>query len=239
MYIAPGITSDNYIALNLDDPQSPNWTCAIEIFRQRICARYIEPADLLMENDSRRKAIERRYGFRILALDCLLIETLQSFRDGLTDTKYKSKKMFERFLSGSESFRKHFTKKEAATFFYDFRCGILHQAEVMGPWLLWSVGSIKGTKSDGTPYVNRTKMHLCLKDEIERYCKELKDPKNADLRKKFRTKMDFIARKTNTALPSAAPDRRKSQLEVSQRAKCLSSMLGSRRMKALTKLSIK
>lgn len=198
MYIAPGINSDEYIALKLDDPASPDWIRAVAIFRQRILARYVEPADLLIENDSKRKAAQRRYGFSILALDCLLIETLQSFRDGLTDSKGKSKKMFQRFLSRNESFREHFTENEAERFFYDFRCGILHQAEVMGPWLLWSVGSMRGKKSDGTPYLNRTKMHECLKDEIERYCIELKDPANADLRNKFRTKMDFIARKDTT-----------------------------------------
>ena len=61
-----------------------------------------------------------------MAIDCLLIETLQSFRDGLTNTKNKSKKMFERFLTSSESFREHFSKDEAVSFYYDFRCGILH-----------------------------------------------------------------------------------------------------------------
>lgn len=199
MYIAPGISSDEYIALNLDDPASPDWTRAVTIFCQRILTRYVEPADLLVENDSKRRPAERRYGFSILALDCLLIETLQSFRDGLTDTIGKSKKMFRRFLSGRKSFREHFTEDEAVNFFYDFRCGILHQAEVMGPWLLWSVGSIKGKRSDGTPYlINKAKMHECLKKEIECYCGELKDAANADLRKNFRKKMDYIARK-NTA----------------------------------------
>jgi len=149
MYIAPGIDSKEYLDLKLNDPASPDWTFAIEIFRQRILARYVEPADLLIEADLKRKPAQRRYGFSILALDCLLIETLQSFREGLTDSKGKSEKMFKRFLSRSKSFQKYFTEDEAVRFFKDFRCGILHQAEVMGPWLLWSVGSIKGEKSDG------------------------------------------------------------------------------------------
>ena len=65
----------------------------------------------------------------------------------------------------------------------------------MGPWLLWSVGSLKGKRPDGTPYLNRTKMHECLKNEIECYCSELENPENAELRKNFRIKMDFISKK--------------------------------------------
>lgn len=198
MYIAPGIRRDEWLKLNLNDPHSPDWNRAIEIFNQRIRSRYIEPADLLIEEDRKRKPIERRYGFSILAIDCLLIETLQSFRDGLTNTKNKSKKMFERFLTRSESFRQHFSKDEAVSFYYDFRCGILHQAEVMGPSLLWSVGLLKGKKSDGTPYINRTKIHECLKDEIERYAEELRDPQNSKLRRNFKIKMEFIARKKDS-----------------------------------------
>ena len=107
--------------------------------------------------------------------------------------------MFEQFLTKREGFRDHFSKDQAKSFFYDFRCGILHQAEVMGPSLLWSVGLLKGEKADGTPYINRTKVHEYLKDEVKRYSEELRDPNNTELREKFKTKMDFIARKKDWA----------------------------------------
>jgi hypothetical protein len=150
---------------------------------------------LLIKEDNKRTPVERRYGFTIFAIDCLLIETLQAFREGLTDSKNKSREMFVRFLTTSEGFRKHFSKDQATSFYYDFRCGILHQAEVMGPSLLFSVGLLKGKKADGTPYINRTKVHEYLKDDIQRYSEELRNPKNSELRKNFRAKMDFIARK--------------------------------------------
>ena len=199
MYIAPGIHRDGWLKLKLDDAASLDWNRSIEIFAARIQSRYLEPVDLLIKADESRSPIERRYGFSIMAIDSLLIETLQSFRDGLTDTKNRSKEMFKKFLTEREGFREHFDETQAERFFYDFRCGILHQAEIMGPSLLWSVGLLKGEKADGTPYINRTKVHEILKDEVKRYSDELKNPANSELRKNFRTKMDFIARKEDKA----------------------------------------
>jgi len=122
----------------------------------------------LVKDYNNRNAKERRYGFSILAIDCLLIETLQSFREGLTDSKGKLKNMFVNFLM--------------------IRCGILHQAEIMGETLLWSIGMAKGKKLDGTTYVNRTKFQELIKKEKDLYCEDLKDKDNIDIRKNFRKK---------------------------------------------------
>jgi len=194
MYIAPGITNEKYKKLNLDNNNSPDWESAIEIFKLRISSRYLEPVDLLIKCDENRSPIDRRYGFSILAIDCLLIETLQSFIEGLTNTKGKSSKMFINFLTQRQSFKQHFNKEEAKKFYKEIRCGILHQAEIMGDNLLWSIGSLKGENLDGTPYINRTKFHNLIKKEIDLYCNELKNQDNLILRKNFRKKMDFIAR---------------------------------------------
>lgn len=199
MHIAPGIHKDEWLKLKLNDAESPDWNRAIEIYDARIQSRYLEPVDLLIKADEKRSPVERRYGFTIMAIDCILIETLQSFRDGLTDTKNKSREIFKKFLTERKGFREHFDESQAERFYYDFRCGILHQAEIMGPSLLWSVGLLKGEKSNGTPYINRTKFHEVLKDEVKRYSDELRDPANSKLRKNFRTKMDFIARKDDKA----------------------------------------
>lgn len=199
MHIAPEIHRDEWLKLKLDDEASSDWNRAIYIFNERINSRYLEPVDLLIKADNKRIPLERRYGFAILAIDCLLIETLQSFREGLTNTKRRSREMFEKFLTSREGFREHFNMDQAKRFFYDFRCGILHQAEVMGPSLLWSVGLLKGEKTDGIPYINRTKLHEFLKNEVKQYSDELRDPNNSELRKNFRSKMDFIARKEDMA----------------------------------------
>lgn len=203
MYIAPGIHKDEWLKLRLDNETGSDWNRAIDIFNARIDSRYLEPVDLLIKEDSKRSPMQRRYGFVILAIDCLLIETLQSFREGLKDTKRRSKEVFISFLKEREGFREHFNEKQAEHFFYDFRCGILHQAEVMGTSLLWSVGLLKGKKTDGTPYINRTKIHEYLKSEVKLYSNELRNPANSKLRRNFRFKMDFIAKKKDMAQKSA------------------------------------
>jgi hypothetical protein len=42
--------------------------------------------------------------------------------------------------------------------------------------------------------VNRTQFHELLKAEFQAYLDELRDPANAELRRNFRKKMDFIRR---------------------------------------------
>lgn len=195
MYIAHRIKSNEYKKLNLDGTNDDDWNKAIEILQSRFNARYLEPVNMLIECDERRKPLDRRYGFSILAICCLLIETLQAFREGLTDTKGKSKEMFINFLTKRKYFMTHFNKNQAEEFYYKYRCGILHQAEVGGDSLLWSVGMVNGKKADGTPYINRTKIFELLKEEIVLYLEELKNKNNRELRNNFKTKMDFIARK--------------------------------------------
>jgi len=197
MHIAPEIHRDEWLNLDLDDAVSLDWNRAVEIFAERIKYRYLEPADLLIKADENCPPIERKFGFSIMAIDCLLIEALQSFRDGLTNTKNKSLEMFKKYLTKRDGFRDYFDEAQAKNFFYDVRCGILHQAEIMGHTLLWSVGSLKGETADGTPYINRTKFHEILKEDFDQYCNELKNPANLKLRKNFRIKMDFIARKVS------------------------------------------
>ncbi len=195
MYIAPSVHKDEWFKLNLDDDSGPDWNKAIKILEFRIKARYLEPVDLLIEEDDKRPAVERRYGFTILAIDCLLMETLQAFKDGLTDTKGKSKPTFKKFLKESPSFSPYFPDdKSAQSFYEDYRCGILHQAEVMGTSLVWSVGKLRGKVGDKW-YINRTEIHDKLKKDFYQYLELLRDKNNKKLRDNFRNKMNFIARK--------------------------------------------
>jgi hypothetical protein len=195
MQIAPGIDRSEWLKLKLDNSQGEDWDKAIEIFELRIRSRYLEPVDLLVEEDQKRKPTKRRYGFTVLAIDCLLMETLQAFKEGLENTVGISNRTFKNYLLESPNFSQYFKDDtEAESFYKDFRCGILHQAEIMGPSRLWSVGDLKGHTGE-FPYINRTKIHECLKNDIEQYINDLKDQRNTELRMNFVTKMNFIARK--------------------------------------------
>lgn len=191
MYIARGIRAARWQALNLDDVESSDWDEAVDIFDKRIRARYLEPVEVLIELDAKRAVHLRVFGFTILAIDCLLVETLQAFRLGLKDTRDRSGDMFRRFLTERPRFREHFDKKSARRFYEDVRCGILHQAEVRRGWRVWSVGRLLAP-TDGGFTINRTKFHECLVGEFEDYKAEVRSAGSPELRQHLRKKMDHI-----------------------------------------------
>jgi len=164
MKIAPGVDREEWLNLNLDEHDSPDWEKAIEIFKKRIDSRYIEPVDILIDKDEERdEPLDRRYGFTVLAIDCFLIETLQAFKEGLINTRNKSEKMFVSFLTKTHGFSKYFkSDNEARRFYKEIRCGILHQAEVRGNWRVWSEGDLRG-HTGRYEYINRTEVHKNLK----------------------------------------------------------------------------
>lgn len=195
MEIAPGIQASEWLALRLEEADSPDWGKAVSIFEARIRARYLEPVDILLKLDEDRPPTSRRFGFTILAIDCLLVETLQSFRLGLTDTRWKSKEMFRQFLTQRPRFQKYFDVKRAEDFYENVRCGILHLAELRGGWRVWSVGRMIEALASGWR-VNRSAFHQAMVGEFEDYMLALANVKAIDLRGNFRHKMEYICTKT-------------------------------------------
>ena len=66
--------------------------------------------------------------------------------------------MFKKYLTERKGFATHFDENQAERFFNDVRCGNLHQAEIMGSSLLWSVGLLKGETADGTTLYEQNKV---------------------------------------------------------------------------------
>ena len=192
MKIAPGVDDVDWKRLDLGKPDNPDWTRAISILKQRLRGRFAEIVDFLVAEDEKRAPIDRTFGFAILAIDCLLVETLEAFRQGLTDTRRKSEQLCTGFLSQRPAFKPFFPADLATRFYREFRCGILHNAQVFGTGLVWSVGPML-TLEGNRIIVNRTAFHEALMQELADYLNELSDPANTDLRDKFRTKMDFVA----------------------------------------------
>jgi len=193
MKIAPGFSDAQWFDLTLNEfSDEGTWETAVHVLEARIYSRYIEPIDVLIEVEEELPAVERRFGFTILAIDLLLMETLQAFKEGLPDTSGKSKAIFLRFLEESPNFSKYFTTPESRVDFYQsFRCGILHQAEVQGTTLVWSVGELF-SNSEMLQTVNRTEVHNALKNDVDEYLAALRNG-DAALRENFIRKMNSIA----------------------------------------------
>lgn len=180
MQIAPGIDAADWKKLDLDDPG--NWKTAVSIFERRIRGRFFDAIEFLISDDEARLATERRWGFAVLALDCLLVETLQAFRRGLTDTRNKSKELCVQFLTERSAFKPFFTSPDIATrFYYEFRCGLAHNAQVFGDGRVWSVGALLDLNGKQIT-VNRTAFHRALGMELDEYLAALRNGLPPELR---------------------------------------------------------
>ncbi len=140
---------------------------------------------------------DKKYtGFLIMAIDCLLIETLQQFIEGVPETpRGKNESYFKNFLISR--FEEDFDDKKAKMFYEQIRCGILHQAETKESSKIkisHELPIVKFTKEKDGLIINRKKFHEKLKKVIKLYIEELKDTTNILLRKNFRKKMDYICR---------------------------------------------
>lgn len=164
-----------------------DWQKAIDIFRDRIESRYLRYVRQI-EGDNNA-------GFVIMALDCLLIETLQQFYLGeMMTPPRKSRDHFISFLT-QRGFGTHFTKETAERFYKDIRNGILHQAEVKGSSKIMvrrELPLVKQSDDKKGIIINRRLFHMQLLNEFEEYISRLKDPEETELRKNFRKKMNYI-----------------------------------------------
>lgn len=94
------------------------WKKAYNHFYERIESRFLNPIRWILENGENRGE-----GFSVVALQCILIEFLESFYQGLIYTTKKedlrpfeynsSKKLFREFLLKHMPFSDYFTKKSA------------------------------------------------------------------------------------------------------------------------------
>ena len=192
MKIAPGIDAADWQSLDLSAPSGPDWERGISILEQRLRGRFTDVVDGLIAEDQGRPPEHRAVGFVTLAIDCLLLETLEAFRQGLTDTRHQSRQLCTSFLANRPAFKFFFVGDLATRFYFEFRCGIVHNAQVFGTGRVWSVGPLLEV-DERRITINRTAFHQALMQELGAYLDELRDPSQNDLRAKFRLKMSFIA----------------------------------------------
>ncbi len=186
MKISPNYTDNDWKELNFNKEE--DFEKGIEIFKDRIDMRFLNPI-----SDIERKEYT---GFLIMALDCLLIETLQQFIEGVPETPPgKSKCYFKKIMVSY--FKGGFNEKKAEMFYEQIRCGLLHQAETKASSKIKKTSKlpiVKFTKDKNGLIINRRKFHKKFKELIKSYIAKLKDTANKSLRENFIKKMNFICK---------------------------------------------
>lgn len=206
------------------------WKCAITVFERRIEERFLSCIESLQDADSRWDVevdpnapadcsslikIENGHacvvpGFAVMALCCLLMETLQSFirrpapgpqpagpcrypKGNCIKQGPTTNQILGEFLQ-RPSFKGEFSSvKVSKSFVKGIRNGILHNAKTRN-WLIWRNephGHIVGR--EGRQHcLNRIEFYEALKKEFNDYVRELHDPLKSDLRRAFIDGMDSV-----------------------------------------------
>lgn len=170
--------------------QDHGWSKKPSFIQRRLCERYIDPVQALNAN---KELKTKKHGFYVMAVSCLLIETLVSFWRGWESTepcrgvrRYipgKSRRGFELFFRVQPRFK----SLRGKAFYKRVRCGILHQGETTGGWTIERTGALY----DGKKRINATKFHDELAGAIKDYVVELKKP-DSPLRAYFDKKMKAV-----------------------------------------------
>ena len=176
---------------------SNDWTLSTNIFYDRIESRYLKPVRYIASD----KEIGEFSGFSILAIDCLIIETLNQFYKGSDETEGAHWKAFWYVFKNSPHFKPSFSGKKAKTFYEHFRCGILHQAQTKASSLVRinrpkMVEEVNPKEISDGLIVDREKFHEALENEIDDYKQKLISgaPEHKKLRDNFIKKMNFICK---------------------------------------------
>lgn len=178
-------TVADYKAIDFNTEEG--WQSAITIFEDRIRGRFL---DVVQRIENQPAA-----GFAVMALDCLLIETLQQTRQGVAETPGgASKQYFVDFLTQT-AFASDFDEKKAEDFYKHIRCGILHQAEIKGSSRIRTDSNlpiVQYAPDNNGLIINRRKFHQKLVQVFDNFIADLRDPANQSLRDRLRKKLDAI-----------------------------------------------
>jgi hypothetical protein len=175
--LATGFTVGNYKAARTAQDR----TKIAEAIRVRFTERYIKPA-----TDT-----EHKHGFTIMAISCLMVEALESFRRGWTNSRDRSEAAFCYFFNTNDGFKE--LSGCCEQFYKHVRCGILHQAETTGGWLITRNKSQVPFFDPESFTVNATSFMEKLTIVLNEFCDELRtDDWNSKNWKNVVKKMDKL-----------------------------------------------
>jgi hypothetical protein len=152
----------------------------VSFVENRFLERYIKPV-----------SGESRHGFAIIAICCLMIESLVSFRRGWNSSEENGDKVFADFFRTHEPFNG--LAPVANRFYGHVRNGLLHQAETTGGWRIRRDGGPLFDPESKT--IEADRFRDAVEEALRKYCDELRDNTwDSDVWKGFRRKVDAICR---------------------------------------------
>src|SRR6266496_3693241 len=171
--ISPRFTSDDWYAL--DRQSRADWAKAADMVKDRLDGRFLRYAGNCLRSPYS--------GFVVPAIDSLLLETVQQFREGITDGRRKSEELVTRFLEGHR-FQPCFDQKARKAYYSDIRCGLLHQAEAKKMWLVRRGQKAMLKESpDGQGYAIDVRIfHKAVRGSMNDYLRDLRRQSSDELR---------------------------------------------------------
>lgn len=151
----------------------------VNLIHRRFSERYLDHLTIV------------KSGFLKMAVSCLMIETIECFRQGKRDTNDSGagKKMFQCFFITERHLFPGF-HDIYSDFYYGIRCGILHQAETTNSWRIIRRGPILNSAEKT---INASKFVFALDKALLNYLQQLESEDfNSPLWKNTLLKLGYI-----------------------------------------------
>lgn len=199
-YISGRKTAADWFAVqgSLIVGQSQGWQNAFnDFFLERLKLRYLNPIAALQSSGE-----SQGEGFSIVAIQCSLIEFLESTIQGV-NYKYvprgqrpgpheysASKDIFVSFLSKRAPFSTTFEAASAEDFYASVRCGLLHEARTKNGWRIWAANATGIVADIKQKILYRDNFQTDLLSYLHAY--ELQLPRDTALQKAFIRKLNNL-----------------------------------------------
>lgn len=170
------------------------WKDVLEDFYYaRLKSRYLNPIKAIQS-----MGLWEGEGFAIVAIQCSLIEFLEScfqgknyqYKNPVAPYEYNNTRdLFVSFLTERQPFKPHFDDALADSFYKEVRCGVLHEARTKGKWIIMAKNPSHIVDRNG-PTLYRDNFQKALTQFIRDYRKKvLQDP---EMQRAFIRKFDHL-----------------------------------------------
>lgn len=184
MNLSPEYTLDDW---NAAFAGTPDWGKAIDIVEDRIEGRWLRWIDEICKH--------RFSGFAVLALDCIVLESMWGFMHGEAAPRRGEQQVYRDILTGSAF---GWSAAQSEDFRLFVRNGVMHDAETRSGWVVEKMipkDAIVKQNARGQYVLNRTKFHEALRSVFEAWIEKLRAG-DEDLRKNMRNRMKKIIEKS-------------------------------------------